>query len=99
VGQRINISLLDFTAPVDAPPGGEVTCRQYGHIVERSNKKNASLCAPSAVDGTKHQRESLQYTSDANSVDITLAYVKGEANQNFLIRVNGTPWIYFFNKS
>jgi hypothetical protein len=86
VGQRINISLLDFTGPaVNTPRDRDVTCRQYGYITERSNKKNVSICADGAV---KAQRERAIYMSDSNTVDIVL--VTGTSSeQNFLVKVNG----------
>jgi len=47
VGQRINISLLDFTAMSMSAadrPRDRVTCRQYGYVLEKLNKRNVSVC-------------------------------------------------------
>ena len=86
VGQRINISLLDFTG---TPRDRDVTCRQYGYVVEKSNKKNVSICAAATVGGVNLQRESAVYTSDTNSVDIVLVTGTNADNYNFLVKLNG----------
>lgn len=89
-GQRINISLLDFTGVVNSSSRERrATCLNYGYLVDRSNKKNISICGATVEDGVKLQRESAVYTSDASSVDIVLVAGLGVDNYNFLLRING----------
>jgi len=90
-GQRINVSLLDFTGTVSSSGDRDVTCRQYGFVVEKSSRKNVSICSTSSVHDEEQQRERAVYMSDSNKVDIVLS--SGAANSdnsyNFLIRTNG----------
>jgi hypothetical protein len=88
-GQRINISLLDFSGSVSLPQDRDVACRQYGYIVDKSNKKNVSLCGVNSPDGDKLQREIEVFTSFSNSLEIVLVTGRSE-NYNFLVRLNGT---------
>jgi len=90
-GQRINISLLDFTAMSmsDRPAERvEVTCRQYGYVLEKWNKRNVSVCA----GGRALLRHSHVYVSDSNNVDIV--QIASDGAQSFLIRLEGK---LFFN--
>jgi hypothetical protein len=101
-GQRINISLLDFTGSVGAAAreGHGAMCRTYGYLVEKSNKKNVSICGATSIDGTKLQRESAVYMSEVNSVDIVLVTGVSVNNSNFLLRINGTfdaSWAFNLN--
>lgn len=82
LGQRINVSLLDFS---DTSRDHDVTCLQYGYILQKSSKKNASICASSVANRVDLHREIALYTSDDNRADIVL--VNGE--NNFLLKVNG----------
>ena len=75
-GQRINISLLDFT---DRRPRDRVTCRQYGYVLEKLNKRNVSVCGAEL-------RTSHVYISDANNVEIVQTLNR---ERSFLIRVEG----------
>lgn len=88
-GQRINISILDFSGSVGLPVDRDVTCRQYGYIVDKSNKKNVSICGVSTPNGDKLQREDAVYTSLTNNVDIVLV-TGGAENYNFLLKLNGS---------
>ena len=93
-GQRINVSFLDFAASVPSDSDRDVTCRQYGYVVEKSNKKNVSICVAmemggTAVLGVRQQRERAVYTSEANKLDIVLLSGTGLENNNFLVKLNG----------
>lgn len=88
VGQRINISLLDFSDHVNAPTGRDVRCRQYGYILEKPNKKNASICAAAETRETKH-REMAVFMSDTNTLDIVLVAGAKVDNHSFLIKLEG----------
>jgi len=75
-GQRINISLLDFT---DKRPRDRVTCRQYGYVLEKLNKRNVSVCEAEL-------RQSHVYISDSNNLRIVRT---SNSQQSFLIKVEG----------
>jgi len=81
-GQRINISLLDFTA--DDRPRDRVTCtRQYGYVLE--NKRNVSVCAG-------RQRQSHLLVSQSNTVHIVQT---PDSEHSFLIKVEGRCILVF----
>jgi len=84
-GQRINISLLDFTAT--DRPRDRVTCRQYGYVLEKLNKRNVSVCG----GGGAQLRQSHVYVSDSNNVEIvqTPSRLTSNKEQGFLIKVKG----------
>jgi hypothetical protein len=89
-GQRINISLFDFSASVRTPrDGGSADRRQYGYIIEKYNKRNVSIYASTVADGIGPQRESAVYTSDTNSLIIVVNSGTNHANNNFLIKLKG----------
>ena len=95
VGQRINVSLINFTPTVVSssfPPDDDVTpCHRYGYVIEKSNKKNVTICPAAHTGGAKsHQRESEVYASESNTVDIVLPPGAHAHNYNFLLRINGT---------
>lgn len=75
------------------PRDRDVSCRQYGYITEKSNKKNVSMCADGAV---KTLREKAIFTSESNTVDIIL--VTGTSSENnFLVKLNGKYWYILRN--
>jgi len=86
-GQRINISLLDFTAAMSTSaserPRDRVTCRQYGYVLEKWNKRNVSVCG-------SELRQSHVYVSHSNNVQIVHKKPPSNNQQNFLIKVEGT---------
>ena len=96
-GQRINISLLDFTAmsmSATDRPRDLVTCRQYGYVLETLNKRNVSVCG----GGGAELRHSHVHMSDSNNVKIVQAQPMAESQQfqqNFLIRTEGSKCRYF----
>ena len=89
-GQRINISLLDFTAAMSMSaaerPRDRVTCRQYGYVLEKWNKRNVSVCGA-------EMRQSHIYISHSNNVRIVQNHGVGSTarrvRQNYLIRIEG----------
>ena len=86
-GQRINISLLDFTAmsmSATDRPRDRVTCRQYGYVLETLNKRNVSVCG----GGGAELRQSHVYLSDSNNVEIVLT-VSSEPQRKFLLKLEG----------
>jgi len=88
-GQRINISLLDFTATSMSEaadrPRDRVTCRQYGYVLEKLNKRNVSVCG----GGGAELRQSHVYVSDSNNLQIVQipARPMSDNEQSFLIRI------------
>jgi len=99
LGQRINISLIDFSgAVVTQRVRGEVTCHQYGYVVEKSNKRNVSICAEAVVGGARPQRETAVYSSETNSVDVVLFGDNASDSYNFLVKLNGRFFIYLILK-
>ena len=106
LGQRINISLLDFTGSGDKSQDRDVVCRQYGFILEKANKKNVSIaCSSPAMGGastvgvatereSRSQRDRALYVSVTNKVDIVLAAGNNGNKYNFLLRFNGKQHTY-----
>ena len=88
-GQRINISLLDFTAAMSMSaserPRDRVTCRQYGYVLEMWNKRNVSVCGAEL-------RQSHVYISHSNNVQIVQKRPSSSTRQSFLVRVQGKCW-------
>ena len=87
-GQRINISLLDFTVmsmSATDRPRDRVTCRQYGYVLETLNKRNVSVCG----EGGAELRQSHVHMSDSNNVEITLIQTGYSQQVNFLIISQG----------
>ena len=80
-GQRINISLLDFTASEDRPRD-RVTCtRQYGYVLEKWNKRNVSVCAG-------RERQTHLLVSHSNQAQI-IQTASHEPNPKFLLKLKG----------
>ena len=83
-GQRINISLLDFTASENRPRD-RVTCtRQYGYVLEKWNNTNVSVCA-----GRERQTHLLVSHSNQAQIVQTPNSPTSDKEQNFLIKVEG----------
>ena len=92
-GQRIEVSLLDFTKGRTVE-GQDLTsthtnCIQYGYILEKSAKKNVSICGG---DGSKRQR--TVYTSTTNVLEIVLSRRTNrtehdQVNVNYLLKLQG----------
>ena len=93
-GQRINISLLDFTAAMSMSAAerprdrDRVTCRQYGYVLEKWNKRNVSVCG-------EELRQSHVYISHSNNVQIVQNTPPPDTRQSFLIRVQGMTLLCF----
>jgi len=92
-GQRINISLLDFTGSSSSTSSAHRTrtvetasssgCqRQFGFIEDKSANRNIDICSDAA-----HRQPTL-YVSRSNQVDIVLTS-RQQTAQNFLISVKG----------
>jgi len=81
-GQRINISLLDFTA--DDRPRDRVTCtRKYGYVLEKWNKRNAYVCAG-------HGRQTHLLVSQSNNLQIVQTPSSSQSlEENYLISIEG----------
>ena len=99
VGQRINVSLLDFTGapsqPISSSRDRDVMCYQYGYVFENFNKKNASICASLLVGvasggGANPRRESTVFVSETNRVEIVFLSGFNTNNYNFLLKISGT---------
>ena len=94
VGQRINVSLLDFTAAILSERSSderreptEDVCLQYGYVIDKSAKKNVSICG--RTTGRTTQREQSIYLSTSNSLQIVLTGLRqlkrdgADMNSNF----------------
>lgn len=83
VGQKISISLLDFTA-LDWDEN-KMSCRNYGVIVDRAAKRNTSIC------GRTDEREKA--ISNSNTVMIFLDSSpltdSKDAIRSFLLKIEG----------
>jgi len=82
VGQKISISLIDFTASDSSRT--QISCRNLGVIVDKADKKNTSIC----VGGT--QREKKLYSSTGNVLNIFMTHSDQQENERkFLLRLQG----------
>ena len=91
-GQRINISLLDFTAAshliTSSSSSSSGNCvderHQYGYIIDKSsvNNKNVSVCH------ARSTRQSHVYLSTSNTLQLIMA-TDDDRRDNFLVRVKG----------
>lgn len=92
VGQRIRISLLDFSAS-RTDMQIKQSCHSYGVIVEKGRKRNVSICGGGA------HRESESYRSRENVMEIVFN-AEDHRKQNvtdfprFMLRVEGW-WLTF----
>ena len=92
-GQSIEVSLLDFTKGRSVE-GQDLTsthtnCVQYGYIVEKSARKNVSICG-----GDGSQRQRTVYTSINNVLEIVLSRrinrtEHDQVNFNYLLKLQG----------
>lgn len=86
LGQRINISILDFRVT----PRDGASCLQYGYILDKANKKNVSICAKHDMGEVQSQREDAIFTSGVNNLDLVLFSGAANAdNFNFLLKLTG----------
>jgi len=97
-GQKVNISLLDFSGhgrrtQLDTRGLVSDNCSpahvQYGYIVDKSNKNNVSICSTAAQQRHKHV-----YQSNGNMVEIVLSQEQttnedGDTPMNFLLAFEG----------
>lgn len=98
LGQRINVSLLDFTdfSSTSRDPGA--ICLRYGYALEKTSKKNTSICATENVGTVEPHAEVAVFTSDANSVDIVVTGTAANANKyNFLLKLTGMHYSMIFH--
>ena len=96
LGQRINVSLIDFSSAGTTQLARDgVTCHQYGYIFEKSNKNNVSICSDAGIGGAKPKREKTVYSSETNSVDIVLFGDSTANSCNFLVKLNGYTFLTF----
>ena len=65
-------------------PRDRVTCRQYGYVLEKMNKRNVSVCG----GGGAELRQSHVYISDSNNVQIVQA-ASNERIRKFLLKLEG----------
>ena len=93
-GQQVNISLLDFSGhgqrtQLDTRGLVRDDCSpahvQYGHIVDKNNKNNVSIC--STADQQRHKHV---YQSTGNVVEIVLVNNDSvSSHHNYLISIIG----------
>jgi len=95
-GQKVNISLLDFSGhgqrtQLDTRRLVSDDCSpayvQYGYIVDKSNKNNVSICSTAAQRRQKHV-----YQSNENMVEIVLGKLMTN-DSSFLLAVEGSFYI------
>jgi len=74
-------------AAAEKRPRDGVTCRQYGYVLEKLNKRNVSVCG----GGGAQLRHSHVHISHSNNVKIVLApsRMTSDNEQGFLIKVEG----------
>ena len=104
-GQRINVSLLDFTprspshtTSSSSSSSGRPSCgpHQYGYVVDKSARNNVSICA------SQHRQQHI-YTSAANSLQLYLPTLEEQSRTSvqvaskFLIRVEGSHYFDCYN--
>jgi len=89
-GQKVNISLLDFSghgqrSQLDTRGLVSDDCSpshvQYGYIVDKTNKNNVSICSAAARQRYKHV-----YLSSGSSVEVVLTSTN---TSNFLLAYRG----------
>ena len=99
-GQRINISLLNFTGsseqttPTVERASSSGCLRQLGFIEDKSAKRNINICSD-----VTHRQQTL-HVSQTNEVAIVLNAAQ-QTTRNFLIAVRGSTtlaWLFSFNK-
>jgi len=92
-GQKVNISLLDFSGhgrrtQLDTRGLVSDDCSpahvQYGYIVDKSNKNNVSICSTAAQQKHKHV-----YQSNGNMVEVVLGKLMTN-DSGFLLAVEGS---------
>lgn len=74
IGQRLRMSLLDFTASTEDDMGGQrkQPCIDYGVIVDKASRRNVSICG-----GTGHRTMEL-HVSRGNEIGIIFNDESGE---------------------
>jgi len=78
-GQQINVSLLDFGSKVNEPTSDQSkNCLQYGYIIDKSAKKNVSICR---VD---QEGQSVVYKSHSNVIEMIVNNVNYRNNNDTL---------------
>jgi len=60
----------------------DLTCRQYGYVLDKSNKRNVSVCGGGG-------RQSHVYISHANTVNVVQT-TSNEPMLKFLLKLEGT---------
>jgi len=89
VGQKVSITILDFTASSSQPDSLEqskMSCQSHGVIVDKVRKQNTSIC------GGSQQREKDIYLSAGNMVQIILNQDQTDTfngSSQFLLRIQG----------
>ena len=98
-GQRINISLLDFsgsrvqhTRTVETASSSGCL-RQLGFIEDKSANRNINICS----DAAAHRQPTL-YVSQSNEVAVVLHSRAQQTTGNFLISVKGTSYLVLDKK-
>ena len=97
-GQKVNISLLDFSghgqrSQLDTRGLASDDCSparvQYGYIMDKTNKNNISICSTGAQQRHKHV-----YQSAGNVVEIILSHQQATGDEshspNYLLAFEGT---------
>lgn len=89
IGQKIRITLLDFSASKSGEMEGQLKqpCHSYGVIVDKGNKRNVSICG-----GGAHREREL-YTSTGNLMEIVFNTEGLKKNatgaRKFMLRIEG----------
>jgi len=83
IGQQISVNLLDFSSSNTNTNifGSQQSCQQYGYILEKSGKKNVSIC------GFDQQRNVDVYKSNSKEIEVILNVANTYDNVNHQPRI------------
>src|ERR1700761_4764231 len=76
IGQRISISLFDFGTKSHDTQVSTSTCRQYGYILDKVNKRNSTIC------GLENERKKEIYKSSSSSLEIVLSEAAAQSEES-----------------
>lgn len=81
-GQRLRISLLDFTASIGDNMGRQTkeSCANYGVIIDKSAKSNISICGGGGI------RDKEVYVSRGNEISLILTNVNEEKQLGTVVK-------------
>lgn len=96
VGQKISISLRDFSASKSDHIGeqSKQSCNGYGVIMDKTSKRNVTICANGV------QREKDLYTSTGNAIELVLKQEDRKESsadvKHFIFKLEGRKRLHSF---